>query len=341
MYDNIIQQMEGHCSVSSLAVQSVDEEAWLAARTKGIGGSDVGSICGVNPWSSALQVYFNKTGQFQEEREPDEASKERMHWGHVLEPVVASEFEARNEGLHCVELNCSLRSVFHDFLLANVDRFVLDEKGNVVGILECKTAGAQMAPEWENGDIPLSYYYQVQHYMYVTGIKRGWICCLAGGNKFYQYDIFFDEDLYTNQILPILDDFWNNHVLKLQEPDVQSADNDLFNNLFPVEKLEEEPVTFEQDFEAIGKEYLEIKQRQKEDKKRLEELQAQIKQHLSTHIKGYSPSYEFVWSPRSRTSVDSTYLRANYPDIYDECTKTTEYRQMSVKAVMSDEDFSF
>ena len=89
--------------------------------------------------------------------------------------------------------------------------------------------------------------------MYVTGIKRGWICCLAGGNKFYQYDIFFDEDLYTNQILPTLKDFWVNHVLKLQEPKVQSADNELFSNLFPSDKLEEEPVTFEQDFEAIGK----------------------------------------------------------------------------------------
>ncbi len=340
MYEHILDQLEGHCSVASFAVQSVDEGAWLAARTRGIGGSDVGSICGVNPWSSALQVYFNKTGQFQEEREPDEASKERMHWGHVLEPVVASEFEARNEGLHCVELNCSLRSVFHEYLLANIDRLVVDDTGIIAGILECKTAGAQMASEWENGDIPLSYYYQVQHYMYVTGIKRGWICCLAGGNKFYQYDIYFDEDLYTNHILPILDDFWNNHVLKLQEPAVQSADNDLFNSLFPVEKLEEEPITFDVDFDAIGREYLEIKQRQKEDKKRLEELQAQIKQHLSNHVRGYSPLHEFVWSPRTRTSVDSTYLRANYPDIYDECTKTTEYRQMSVKAVNC-EDLSF
>lgn len=339
--NNILQQLDKFCTVSSSAAQSVDEEAWLAARTRGIGGSDVGSICGVNPWSSALQVYFNKTGQFQEEREPNEASKERMHWGHVLEPVVASEFELRNNGMHCVELNCSLRSLQVEYLLANIDRIVVDDTGKVIGILECKTAGAQMATEWENGDIPLSYYYQVQHYMYVTGIKRGWICCLAGGNKFYQYDIFFDEDLYTNQILPTLKDFWINHVLKLQEPKVQSADNELFSNLFPSDKLEEEPITFEQDFEAIGKEYLEIKQRQKEDKKRIEELQAQIKQHLSTHIRGYSPSYEFTWSPRTRTSVDSTYLRTNYPDIYDECTKTTEYRQMSVKAVMTDEDLGF
>lgn len=335
-----LSQLEGYCTVSSTAVQSENEEAWLAARTRGIGGSDVGAICGVNPWSSALQIYFNKTGQFQEEREPDDASKERMHFGHVLEPVVANEFEERNPGLFCEEANCSFKSVFHEYLLANVDRFVLDENGTIVGILECKTAGAQMASEWEAGEIPVSYYYQVQHYMYVTGIHRGWICCLAGGNKFFQYDIFFDEDLYTSVILPQLSHFWNDCVLKLQEPEVQSADSELFNELFSADKIEDEPITFEQDFEAIGKEYLEIKQRQKEDKKRIEELQALIKQKLSTHIRGYSPTYEFVWSPRTRTSVDSSYLRVHYPEIYDECTTTTSYRQMSVKAVNS-EDLGF
>ena len=333
-------QLEGYCTVSSTAVQSENEEAWLAARTRGIGGSDVGAICGVNPWSSALQIYFNKTGQFQEEQEPDDASKERMHFGHVLEPIVANEFEERNPGLFCEEANCSFKSVFHEYLLANVDRFVLDENGTIVGILECKTAGAQMASEWEAGEIPVSYYYQVQHYMYVTGIHRGWICCLAGGNKFFQYDIFFDEDLYTSVILPQLSHFWNDCVLKLQEPEVQSADSELFNDLFSADKIEDEPITFEQDFEAIGKEYLEIKQRQKEDKKRIEELQALIKQKLSTHIRGYSPTYEFVWSPRTRTSVDSSYLRVHYPEIYDECTTTTSYRQMSVKAV-NNEDFGF
>lgn len=328
-----LSQIGQYCTVSSTVAQSENEQAWLQARTRGIGGSDVGAICGVNPWSSALQIYFNKTGQFQEEREPDDASKERMHFGHVLEPVVANEFEARNPGLFCVEANCSFKSISYDFLLANVDRFILDENDNIVGLLECKTAGAQMASEWEAGDIPLSYYYQVQHYMFVTGIHKGWICCLAGGNKFFQYDIFFDEDLYTRVILPQLEHFWNDCVLKLQEPAIQSADNDLFNDLFSADKLEEEPVTFAIEYDKIAEEYLEIKQRQKEDKKRIEELQAIIKQGLATHVRGFSPLHEFVWSPRTRTSVDSTYLRTHYPDIYEECTKTTEYRQMSVKAV--------
>ena len=335
-----IEALKEHCSVSSTAAQSVDEQAWLAARTKGIGGSDVGSICGVNPWSSALQVYFNKTGQFQEEREPDKAAQERMHWGHMLEHVVADEFELRNPNLHCIEADCSFKSNTHEFLLANVDRFVVDENGQFVGILECKTANSLMASEWEAGDIPLSYFYQVQHYMYVTGLHRGWICCLVGGNKFFQYDIFFDADLYTGTILPILETFWNNNVLKLKEPEVQGADNDLFNTLFPTDKIDDEPAQFDTSFDEIGKAYLEAKQKEKAAKKEVEELQAKIKQHLQQKTTAYSPGYEFVWKPRTRTSVDSTMLKTMYPDVYEAVAKTTTYRQMSVKAV-NNEDISF
>ncbi|RAV23845.1 hypothetical protein DQE84_18775, partial [Staphylococcus warneri] len=31
---------------------------WLNARKSGIGGSDVGSILGVNKWKSLIQLYF-------------------------------------------------------------------------------------------------------------------------------------------------------------------------------------------------------------------------------------------------------------------------------------------
>ena len=336
-----LEQLQPFCSVSSSAVQSEDEEAWLKARTRGVGGSDVGAICGVNHWSSALQIYFNKTGQFQDERQPDEASLERMHFGHVLEPVVADEFEHRNEGVTCIEPDCSFSSTTYNFLLANVDRFVLNDDGDIIGILECKTASSIMDSEWESGDIPLSYYYQVQHYMYVTGIHRAWICALVGGNKFYQYDLYYDAELYEGTILPQLDHFWNNCVCKLREPEVQAADSDMFSELFPADAAAQEPVNLEDPvLNDLGAEYLELKRQAKDIDKRLKEIQAEYKNALRDNVKGYTRDYEITWSPRTRTSVDSTLLRTNYPDIYEACCKTTSYRQMGVKAV-NNEDLSF
>ena len=34
---------------------NMEHEEWLENRRKGIGGSDAGSICGLNPYSSATQ----------------------------------------------------------------------------------------------------------------------------------------------------------------------------------------------------------------------------------------------------------------------------------------------
>ena len=36
---------------------------WLLDRRKGIGGSDVAAIMGLNKWKSAYQIWLEKTGQ--------------------------------------------------------------------------------------------------------------------------------------------------------------------------------------------------------------------------------------------------------------------------------------
>ncbi|WP_196802087.1 YqaJ viral recombinase family protein, partial [Clostridium cadaveris] len=39
---------------------------WLKERQKGIGGSDVGAILGVNKWKTPFQVYLEKTEEITE-----------------------------------------------------------------------------------------------------------------------------------------------------------------------------------------------------------------------------------------------------------------------------------
>ena len=66
-------------------------EEWLRWRTKGIGGSDVSVIAGVNPFRSIFQLWLEKTGQV----EPEETENDNTHFGNVLEPVVKREFSKR------------------------------------------------------------------------------------------------------------------------------------------------------------------------------------------------------------------------------------------------------
>jgi hypothetical protein len=39
-----------------------DRASWLAARGKGIGGSDVAAILGLSPWNAPLSLWMKKVG---------------------------------------------------------------------------------------------------------------------------------------------------------------------------------------------------------------------------------------------------------------------------------------
>lgn len=327
-----LNQLLPYCSVLAQVAQSDNEEAWLQVRTKGIGGSDVGSIMGVNPWSSARQVFFNKTGQYQDKLEPNEASKERMHFGHVLEPVVASEFDSRTDGkYYTVEADMTFQSKDHPFLLANVDRFVIDSKTDeIVGLLECKTAGEFASEEWENGEVPPSYFYQVQHYLHVTGLKHAWIAALVGGNKFFMYDIFYDADLYTKHILPTLQKFWESNVLKLVEPELQSGDTEFVDDLWATAEVALE-VTLGEEADDLADFIYNTNQQIKFLEKKRDAAKNQLKEMMQEAEIGYSSEWQITWSNRTRTGVDSNMLKEFYPEIYPQCLKTTKYRQMSFK----------
>ena len=60
-------------------------EDWLALRRQGIGGSDAGAVCGVNPYANALSVYRDKTGEDLEEDDNNAAGQ--GSWGICGEQV--------------------------------------------------------------------------------------------------------------------------------------------------------------------------------------------------------------------------------------------------------------
>lgn len=61
--------------------------AWLAARRKGITGTDIAAILGVSPWRTALDVYLEKRG----EAAPVPVT-EAMWWGTYLEQGIARRY---------------------------------------------------------------------------------------------------------------------------------------------------------------------------------------------------------------------------------------------------------
>ena len=335
----LIKQLTNVKVVSTVG-QEQDEKEWLAVRNKGIGGSDVGAICGVSPFSSARKIYFNKTGQFEEAMQPGAAAQERMHFGHLLEPIVADEFKLREltadknrEGWSLTELGATVCHKDYPWMRANVDRLILDDKGKIVGILECKTTSEYNNEEWENGEILLSYVYQLNWYMHILDIKWGAFACLVGGNKFYSYEVYRDDELLQTVILPAVSDFWHNNVLALKEPELQANDTDFANEVYATVVKNSEVVLDDEESNSLANTVFECKAKIKELTAIMEEAQNRLKDRLKDKEIGYCQDYTVKWSPRSQSRVDATMLKTTFPEVYEQCTKKIEFRVMTVKGL--------
>ncbi len=83
------------CSIESQVIKmnkfvctkDLEHAKWLRYRKQGIGGSDAGAICGLNPYCTAIHVYYDKTSDTIEETD-----NEAMRQGREFEEYVAQRF---------------------------------------------------------------------------------------------------------------------------------------------------------------------------------------------------------------------------------------------------------
>lgn len=185
-------------------ITSSNREDWLNARRTGIGGSDVASVLGLNPWRTPYDLWMDKTGQV-----PHGEENAAMHFGTILEQVVADEFVLRT-GKKIRRDNQMHRTGKDNFQIANLDRVVVGEDA----ILECKTANAFRSDDWGESQedeiianqvvtehkIPLYYETQIQWYMGVCKKSKAYLAVLIGGQDFRFYCIAFNQTIYASLV---------------------------------------------------------------------------------------------------------------------------------------------
>ncbi|MEW2068466.1 lambda-exonuclease family protein [Streptomyces sp. NPDC007346] len=163
------------------------EEQWHAVRRSGIGGSDVAAILGLDKWRGPRHVFEAKHGR------DVEGDSEAMEFGRELEDVIARSF-SRRSGVEIVTPPGTLVHTEHAWMLANVDRYALDETGAVVAPVECKNRSEYQADDWEDG-VPDSPAIQAHWYMAVGGWDYAWVTALIGGNRLRYHRLERDEEL--------------------------------------------------------------------------------------------------------------------------------------------------
>lgn len=330
----------------ALAIPTKDlpREDWLRLRQSGIGGSDISAIMGFNPYKTAYDLYHDKINDVVEDAQSDAA-----YWGTILEDVVAKEYALRNDR-KVQKVNYMIRHPKFDFALANIDRAVINPSisGNVRikdgklttdKLLEVKTASEYMKNVWgdeASDQVPDNYNLQCQWYMGITGVDECDLALLLGGNKYRQYNIKFDAELFEIMI-DEAQNFWVNHVLARVEPTPATLANakQKYATSTPDSVLN---IAFDDDAViAVVDRYIDLKEQEKELKGKLEQAQTDVI-NLIEDNEALTIDGELVMTykaQKGRETFDKKSCLKAYPELaekFAEFTKTGEVsRTLRVK----------
>lgn len=299
----------------------ISNEEWLRMRKSGIGGSDAGAVCGLNPYSSEMKVFRDKTSEI-----IDIQDNEAVRQGQDLEEYVAGRFTEAT-GLKVQRSNYMYRSKEHPFMIADIDRLVVGEDAG----LECKTVSAYNADKWEDGNIPLHYIMQCYHYMAVTGRRTWYIAAVILGRDFIYRKLVWEDDL-IKQLIIMEENFWNNYVVKgiIPPPDGSKACDEVLEQYFHMSRKSSiiELAGFDEKLNRREEILSDIAKLQAEQKR----IEQEIKLYMKDNEVGISGNYRVTWSSVDTMRLDTKRMRQERPDIYNDYAKSSSSRRFQVKA---------
>lgn len=230
-------------------------QEWYDFRKNGIGGSEIGTILGLNKYDTVVRLFHEKVGTAQ----PRMEDNEKMFWGRKLEDEIAEiwkYYDGTEDGYienfknnkivrDCRNINGYIVNPKYPWLFASLDR-VINMKGGVnlitgeplstEGVLEVKTLSYWSAQMWQDG-IPISYLAQVHQYMIIIESDYAEIAILQDGNVFKVEKIQRDEAL-CERIIEISKAFWENRVLPAKEAFERKGVAQMIANMQEVERWE-------------------------------------------------------------------------------------------------------
>lgn len=277
-------------------------------RTQYVGGSDVPAILGLSKYKTQYELAREKAGIVQ----PEFISNPYIQFGNKMEPFI-------REYINTVNSLNFITETFVDkenMIRSNVDGIDLENQI----LLEIKTHGANPTEK--------VYEAQMQLYFHQTGCSYGW---LAMYHRPSDFDLEFDrENLvikeierdtgYIEKILDAIETFWIRVEYLKEKPDMTESEyysigNDVDKLVARVERFELEMLEFKKKTKVLKeqqKEYRELlyQKMEENDIKKIDTGDIVITRVL----------------PTTRLSVDSTRLKKEKPDIYDQYLKKAKVK---------------
>ena len=305
-----------------VSVLDLSYEQWLEYRKKSIGGSDCATIIGLNKFKSAYSLWAENKGFFDTTKKDTDIIRQ----GRDLEEYVAQRF-CEATGKKVRKRNYIFLHNEYDFISANIDREIVGENAG----LECKTTSVYNKTDFENGEIPDYYYCQCMHYMAVMGYDKMYLAVLVLSKGFYWFEIKRDED-DVKALIEMEVDWWNRYIINNEIPEIDGSDStldtvkyinkDISTDIKDISKLD----NVLNEYEAISKQKKYIENKEKE-------LKNNIIAFMGSNEIGNSNNYTVSYKLQKRTSIDTTLLKKELPDIYNKFSKVNETRVLRIKAI--------
>ena len=306
---------------TTISTKNMSHEEWLDLRKTGIGGSDAGAVCGLNPYVSSIGVYLNKIGKV-----PEVEDNEAMRQGRDMEDYVARRFSEKT-GLKVRRSHQLYRSKEHPFMIADVDRMIVGEDAG----LECKTVSAYGADKWKDGQIPVHYLLQCLHYMAVTGKKTWYIAAVILGVDFQYRKIEWEEEIIS-KLIEVEQRFWEQFVCSghMPDPDGTEACSESLTKYFNKAKKGTAIPLIGFD-ERLNRRELILQQIESlETEKR--QIEQEVRCYLQENETAFNENYRVSWFNVETNRLDTKQMKEEHPDLYQKFLKKTVSRRLQIKA---------
>lgn len=230
----------------------MSNEDWLRFRKRGIGASEVGTIMGLNQYTSSMELFYEKIGegiQYKMENIAMFMGKEKeafianlwQYWEGTEDSMIRNYREGKKVR-RMQRVNAYIQNPKYPWLFVSLDRKINRGSAGEEGALEIKTIGGYEADKWVSG-IPPSHIVQVQTQCLVCEFNFGELAVLRDGRNFDVYPFDYMPGIGEN-ILEKTKDFWN-RVENARRILTQRFEAQKNFNMRAVEELTEELHTYE------------------------------------------------------------------------------------------------
>jgi putative phage-type endonuclease len=281
-----------------------DKAEWLALRRElGVGGSEAGSVVGMNPYKSAYTLWAEKTGQV-----PEFEGNLTTDVGSYLEDFVAKLFE-KETGKKVRRKNCILVNTQYPFAFGDVDRVVVGENS----VLEIKTTNSLPAmKKFKNGEYCEQWYCQMMHYLAVGGFDKAYLAVLIGCRDFKIFELKRDED-EIKALMQAEESFWNN--VKTNTPPTVDGTDSTTKTISTIFAESNEDSVSLYAYETDLRQYMALGEQIKALKEQQDEMANKVKAFLGESGGGESNRFKVSWTSSERSSFDSKRFAKDHPDV--------------------------